>query len=184
MGRLKQLLSLGDKPAVRRCLDSLVDAGIQDIVVVTGPDAAALKKAADGLPVRFVRNTASESEMAESVRIGLAATDRHAAGVLVCLSDHPLVSPETLTALVEAYAGQPGNIIIPVCHERNGHPCLFPADLIQGIFFGNTLRDIIGSNRKRVIRLPVEDEGVIFDMDTMEDYRRLEKKFRELKDKK
>jgi CTP:molybdopterin cytidylyltransferase MocA len=48
---------------------------------------------------------------------------------------------------------------------------MFPVKIIHEIFSGVTLRDIIRKDAQRVRTAVVDDEGVVLDMDTEEDYR-------------
>jgi CTP:molybdopterin cytidylyltransferase MocA len=128
------------------------------------------------MPVQIVLNENQESEMAESVRIGLRAIAEKSSGVLVCLSDHPLVSVDTLKSLMQCFREARDKIIIPLYKGKRGHPTLFPRNVIEEIFEGGILRDIIDKNRSRLKFLNVQDEGVILDMDTKEDYDKVLKK--------
>lgn len=170
MGKLKQLLPLGDTTVINRCLDALITAETEDIVVVLGPGQKELMESINDYPVTLAVNEDAGSDMAESVRVGLAATDERSTGVLICLSDHPLVSPETVKLLAATHPKEPHRIIIPVCNGRRGHPALFPRGVIQEIFTGMNLREIIRNDPCRVMLVEVQDEGVIMDMDTKEDY--------------
>ncbi len=174
-GRTKQLLPLGDKPVIRRCVDALLAAGIPDIVVVTGRDngiAGTLR----GLPVTVAVNGAQESDMAESVRVGLKFCNPHSSGVLICLSDHPLVKPSTMAALVREHKRAPDSIIIPSSGGHRGHPTLFPLSCVRELFLGGTLRDIVHKDAQRVMLLNTDDVGIVLDMDTPEDYERIQRK--------
>ncbi len=93
MGRTKQLLLLGDKPVVKHCVDSLWEAGIREIVVVINACGNGLAEHLRGLPVTVAVNENADSDMAESVRIGIKRLRKFSAAVLICLSDHPLVAP-------------------------------------------------------------------------------------------
>ncbi len=176
MGRTKQLLPLGDKPLIRHCVDSLREAGIADIIVVTGREKNGIAGALYGLPVTVVVNGAEESDMAGSARAGMQSCDSRASGVLVCLSDHPLVLPSTIASLVRAHRASPDRIIIPCSGGRRGHPTLFPLPMARELFRGGTLRDIVRSDPDRVELMDTDDEGVILDIDTPEDYDRLKRK--------
>lgn len=176
MGRLKQFLPLGDSTVIHHCLDAITASGIVDISVVLGTWHKELRKAISDYPVNIVVNEVAGSDMAESVRIGLPGTDARSTGVVICLSDHPLVSPETLRTLAVTHSEEPRMIIIPVYNGRRGHPALFPKDVIQEIFFGLNLREIIRNEPRRVKIIEVSDEGVILDMDTREDYLAIMKK--------
>ncbi len=176
MGRLKQLLPLGDKTVIQRCLDALITAETEDIVVVLRAGQEKLLELISDYPVTIAINEDVDSDMAGSVRVGLPATDVCSTGVMVCLSDHPLVLPETLKLVAAAHTKEPERIIIPVCNGRRGHPALFPKNAIQEIFAGANLREIIKSDPDRVKLVEVHDEGVIMDMDTREDYLRIMRK--------
>ena len=176
MGQPKQLLPLGNKPVIRHCLDNLVAAGIKDIVVVLSQRESEILNSMKDLPVQIVFNENPESEMAESVRIGLRTLTDFSTGVLVHLSDHPLVSAKTLKSIVQCHLEIPDKIIIPQYKGKRGHPSLFPKPVIDEIFVGLTLRDIIKRDSSRIKFLDVDDEGVILDMDTKEDYEKIPKK--------
>ena len=176
MGQPKQLLTLGNKTVIRHCLDNLAAAGIKDIVVVLSQRGSEILNSMKDLPVKIVFNENPESEMAESVRIGIRALSDSSTGVLVHLSDHPLVSVGTLKRLSQSHFETSDKIIIPLYKEKRGHPSLFPKPVISEIFVGLNLRDIINRDSGRIKLLDVDDEGVILDMDTKEDYDEILKK--------
>jgi molybdenum cofactor cytidylyltransferase len=171
MGTPKHLLLLGNKTVIRHCVDTLVEAGINDIVVVARELDHDCEAALAGTPAIILRNCADKSEMADSVRIGLQdLDDEDHSGVLICLSDHPLVTPHTCATLVNLHHEAPDKIILPAFHKQRGHPALFPIDVISDIYFTPSLRDIVHEDAGRVLVIEVPDEGVILDMDTPEDY--------------
>jgi CTP:molybdopterin cytidylyltransferase MocA len=173
MGRPKQLLPLGDCTVIEHCIRTIADAGIRDVVVVLGPGAGDIAAAVHAFPVKTVFNRQQGSEMAESVRTGLDAVAHGSTGILLCLADHPLVMPETMQSLIALHAAHPGSIIIPSFNRRRGHPTLFPLGIIRDIRSQHTLRDVISGHEKEIIYLNVDDEGVLIDMDTTEDYERV-----------
>ncbi|MEW5744683.1 MAG: nucleotidyltransferase family protein [Nitrospirota bacterium] len=173
MGQAKQLMPLQGKPIIRRCLDTLREAGLESIVVVLGARSGEIAGVLGGLPVTIVLNEQPGSDMAGSVRAGLAAVSDQCSGVLLSLADHPLVSPATIRTLVARHGEHPGSIIIPVHEERRGHPALFPYHALKEIYTEMTLRDIIRKAPGRVHCVAVQDPGVILDMDTREDYERI-----------
>ncbi len=168
MGRPKQLLPLGEEPAVVHCLRSITGAGIEDIVVVVGSGGDEILKAIDAFPVTAVRNEIPEADMARSVRLGLDKVGNGAFSVFVCLCDHPLVRPETLVALSLYQRERPDAIVIPCYGGQKGHPTLFPRLFLEEIGTLPTLRHIIRRHREMVSVLDVDDEGTVLDMDTWE----------------
>jgi CTP:molybdopterin cytidylyltransferase MocA len=93
--------------------------------------------------------------------------------VIVALCDYPLVSAETIANLVDEHGASPDSIIIP-CHQGlRGHPLLFPRTVLNELADGMILRDLVRHDPQRVRCLPLDDPGVLIDMDTPEDYRRI-----------
>ncbi len=170
MGACKQTLPLGGKPVIVHCVDALTEAGVLDITVVVGKYGSVIRQALGNLKVDVVEHGLTGADMADSVRTGLTAMGRLPSGVMICLSDHPLVDTRTLGTLLTTQQAFSGDILIPVHQNRNGHPVIFPSELLAPIHHGGTLRDIIQANPGRVRRIPVDDSGVIMDMDTPEDY--------------
>ncbi len=173
MGRTKQLLLLDNKPVIGHCIDALFAADVGNVVVVVSTADNGITTTLSGLPVTIAVNTSAGSDMAESVRTGVRALDHSPSAVLVCLSDHPLVSPQSIIALMDMHDRFPDKIIIPCYQGRRGHPGLFPRTVLDEIFSGITLRDIVRKESRRVLELPGLDEGVLFDMDRRDDYERL-----------
>ncbi len=127
--------------------------------------------------VDIVENILPDTDMADSVQTGLTAMGHLPAAVMICLSDHPLVQPGTIGTLLDTQRMFPRDNLIPVYRGKNGHPVIFPTELLKRILHGGTLRDIIQANPDRVQRIPVDDAGVVMDIDTQEDYQNLLKNF-------
>ena len=173
MGQPKALLPLKDQPTLLRCLGTLLHGMVWEIIVILGPKTEAAAALLEGMPIKIINNTLPQSDMAKSVRLGLAVMNPQSAGALVFPVDHPLVQPETLKRLVAQALEAPETIIIPTFREQRGHPTLFPKAWLADIYQGFNLREIIGRHPDKVTLLPVEDEGVVLDMDTPEDYREI-----------
>lgn len=173
MGSCKQLLPLGSGTVIARCLDTLVAAGIDEIVVVVSPDGHGVAEAARKYPVNIVVNPEPDGDMASSVRAGRDALTTEAHGVIVFLCDYPLVSAETITSLIEEHGDSPGSIIVPCHREKRGHPLLFPRAILNELTNDLILRDLVRRDPERIRCLDIDDRGVLLDMDTPEDYRRI-----------
>ena len=172
MGQPKALLPIQNQPAILRCLGTLIGS-VWEIIVILGTGSEEAASLLKNMPINVMINTLPESDMAKSVRLGFQAMKRQSTGALVCLVDHPLVQPETHKHIVAAAMGAPDRIIIPTFQGRHGHPTLFPRALLAEIYQGFNLREIIGRHPDKVTLLPVDDEGVVLEMDTPEDYRKI-----------
>ena len=112
MDGFKPLLDIGGRPALFRLLDSILDAGIRNIIIVTGhrhdllEEAVVRFKSADNLFI--AHNAEYESGMFSSVKTGIRFTmdlelslyDGDLRAALLFPVDVPLVSAETVFDLV------------------------------------------------------------------------------------
>ena len=171
MGSCKPLLPLGDETVIERCLNTLHQGGVSEIIVVVSIHGEEVSRAARKHPVRIVANPDESGDMASSIRAGRDAATEDTSGIIVALCDYPLVMPGTVQALIDRHATHPDCIITPTCNGRRGHPLLPPRFILEKLTAGNTLRDVIKRNAVRIREIPLEDNGILIDMDTPEDYR-------------
>jgi molybdenum cofactor cytidylyltransferase len=174
MGTCKQLLPLAGTTVIGRCLETLQAGGVSDIVVVVSPaghDVAETALRCSG--VKTAVNEDPSGDMASSVRCGRDALPAVVRSVIVAPGDIPLVQPATVQALISTAVHNPSCIIIPTHAGRRGHPLLLPCIILDELAGSLTLRDVVRSDPGRVIELDVPDAGILLDMDTPEDYRRL-----------
>jgi molybdenum cofactor cytidylyltransferase len=103
-GGTKQLVALGGKPLVQHAVDALVDAGVGEIVLVTGHDAVKVA-AAVMLPDtgRIVYNPAFADGQATSLAAAIHALDDESEGAVVLMADQPGVTSEVVAALIERF---------------------------------------------------------------------------------
>ena len=111
--------------------------------------------------------------MASSVRVGRDAVSAQASGVIVTLCDYPLVASATLEHLARQHDTSPDSIVMPTHAGLRGHPLLFPRFVLDELTSCLTLRDLTGQYRDRICHINVDDAGILTDMDTPEDYRRV-----------
>ena len=174
MGCCKPLLLLGDKPAIRWCLDSLAGAGLDEVVVVLGTNGEEIAENIAALPVTLAWNRAADSDMAGSVKIGLEQASRESSAFLIFPVDYPLVAPATIRRLLAEQDRYRDDIIIPTHQGRKGHPVLFPRPILEELARFSTLREIIRHHPQRQRMLAVADEAVLLEMDTPAEYRQLQ----------
>jgi molybdenum cofactor cytidylyltransferase len=177
MGRLKQLLpwppEFGERPLVAAAFDAIAPACCA-MVVVVGYEADAVVAALGERLFQSVR-VDPDAEMLASVKAGLATARaiHPTADVLLYPADHPNVEPETIEQLIRASAEFTGRAVMPEFAGKGGHPAIIPAGLVPNILdFSESggLRQFWLDHANRCVRVPVEDAGVVLDMDTPADY--------------
>ncbi|RAU22318.1 nucleotidyltransferase family protein [Paramagnetospirillum kuznetsovii] len=170
MGRDKRLLPVGGVPMVLLAIQAAQGAGLDPVMVVTGPDAL------DGLPptVQVIRNPDPGRGMASSLVLGVESLPADAQAVVVLLADMPLVTAGHVAALAAAF--DPRGIVVPICAGRRGNPVLlgrsfFPE--IVGLTGDKGARGLMARHADAVVELDM-DRAVLVDVDTPEDLRILE----------
>ncbi len=174
MAQFKQLMKIGSLTMAERVIVNFQQAGITEIVMVTGYRSDQLEKALQNFGVTFLKNAQYETtQMFDSAKIGLEYLKERCDNLFFCPVDIPFFMEKTVEILLE----QQGDIIQPVFGEKAGHPILIRASLIPAILSYQGEGGLKGAlnaieNLKRV-RVPVEDEAVLMDADTREDFKRL-----------
>jgi molybdenum cofactor cytidylyltransferase len=172
MGERNKLLEeIDGTPMVTRVVNALLDSPVDPVLVVTGYQAEAVRAAIDPGTARIVHNPDFAGGMSTSLRVGVTALKREAIdGVLVCLGDMPWVRREHVQALVDAFAPEAGRAIcVPVHDRKRGNPVLLAArflDEMARIEGDVGARHLIETHADLVCQVPVEDGGVVLDVDT------------------
>lgn len=180
MGTPKALL--GDatgRPFVVRVIETMAAAGVDEILIVVGFHAAAVRDVieARGLVVRIIDNPTPERGQLSSLQAGLAAVDRPGVvATLVTLVDIPLMLPQTVQAVLEAYRRHRALIVRPAMGSRHGHPVLFDRAVFSALRQADPAKGakpVVQAHAAHVLNVPVTDDGAFQDIDTPEDYERL-----------
>jgi molybdenum cofactor cytidylyltransferase len=179
MGRAKATLPLDDRDTfLTRIVRTLLDAGVDDVVVVVGHEAdeIAASFASSGLPARFVVNREYDRGQLSSLVAGLNVVDRPGvAAVLMTLVDVPLVSADTVRAVVDCYRRSRAPIVRPTSGPRHGHPLLVDRSLFGLLRAADPAlgaKAIIRAHASPAGDLAIADEGAFVDIDTKEEYER------------
>ena len=176
MGRLKQLLRLGESTLLAHTLANVRRANVNEIVLVLGFAAEEIQK---GIPLNgivTVMNPNYQQGMGTSIRTGLSAISPQAKGALIILGDQPFVNPATLNSLIEYHRHRRAQIIIPMFKGFRGNPVLLDRSVFPEIMHlqGDVgCRAIFGSHTENIHKLAVDDPGILLDVDTLADFRRL-----------
>ena len=179
MGRPKALLPIGSagETFFDRVTRTLLAAGIEDIVVVVGADADAIRAGArTAAGVRIIDNPDHARGQITSLLAGLRACDTsRASAVLVTLIDVPLVSPATVRSLINAHQASHAPVVRPISKGRHGHPVIFGRALFDELERADPsqgAKPVVRAHKAEMVEVPIDDEGAFTDIDTREDYER------------
>jgi molybdenum cofactor cytidylyltransferase len=174
MGQSKQLLSIDGKPMVRWVAESVCQAGMAQVVVVTGAGAPAVARALEDLPVEIVVNEAWTTGLSGSVRVGILALRPEIQAAVLVLADQPGLTADLIKALLDRYTATSAPIVVPVFEGKRGNPVLFDRMLFQELLQiegDQGGRQLIERAGDRVERVTVVDPAGLIDVDTPADFR-------------
>lgn len=165
-------LPLGDKTVIQRTVENMYDA-VDRIWVVTGWQADRVRALLAGYDkVHCVLNENYSQGMFRSVKVGLAQIS--ATRAFLQPGDCALIQPEVYRQMLLVDA----DIVIPTFAGKKGHPVLFRHTVIPEILAlpdDAILRDYIQA--RGFTTIAVEDDGILIDLDTPEDYKALRARY-------
>lgn len=183
MKEFKPLLHVDGRTAISGLVEAVRASGIEDILVVTGHRREDIRHEIDSLRVDEAVNDNYEEGMFTSIKTGLAKAtslwpDKE--GYFLIPVDCPLISVETMRELMEAHTerereqeGEGKEFFVPVYEGKKGHPLLVPAGRCEEIISydgQDGLKGVTDRDQDAMVRVSVNDEGCLLDMDTPEDY--------------
>ena len=170
----KLLAELSGKPLVAHPAEAIAAAGLDEIVVVTGRDAAQVRRALAATAVRFAHNDDWAAGMGGSISTGIRALGAQLSGAFVVPGDMPLLTPGVLGALRDAFVrARRERIVMPTTAKgAQRNPVLWPRRyfaelaLLSGPEGGKPL---LRRHTDQIVEVPVADPDVFADVDTEEE---------------
>lgn len=179
MNGFKPLLPVQGEYAVKRCIDLFKNAGIHNIVTVTGYRSDEL--------VPFLREYNSDYGINENFKEGMYSSAVCGIQKLIQISDISAffllpvdicaIKVCTVQKLMHIYEENPNHIIYPSFDSEKGHPPLIPSAFISEIMeskgrnFG--IRGVLENHKDVSVDVNVPDRGIALDMDTKDDYKEI-----------
>lgn len=180
MGRAKALLPLPpDETFLTRIIHTLREGGVEEIVVVLGHDADAIRQELERrrIDVVTVANPVYREGQLSSLVAGIDAIDRpDVEAALVTLVDVPLVSAATVRAVIECWWREHPPIVRPTRDGRFGHPMLVARALFDELRHASPdtgAKPIVRAHATPAGAVPVDDVSAFADVDTPDAYAEL-----------
>ena len=167
----KLLSPLDGKPLVRHAAEAAVAADLGPVVAVLGHASGEVRDALAGLTLTLVENPDYADGMATSLRTGVGAMPATVPAALVLLGDMPRIGPGLLVRLAEAFRGAEvaPSAVVPVRDGQRGNPVLLNRRLLApeiASLTGDRGAGPLLARRDDVLELPVDEAGVLIDVDT------------------
>lgn len=181
MGTTKQLLPFENTTILGRVIAIAKASMLDHIVLVLGFAAGRIRQSlnlihADMTGIQVIENPDWNQGQSFSVAAGLKALPEDTGGALFLLGDQPLVMVRTINRLVTAFQATDNWILVPRFQGQRGNPVLVAKPLFSRLASpaGDAgARVLFQEFAPRIQSIAVADAGILRDVDTPEDYRKL-----------
>lgn len=182
MGRPKLSLPLNGRTILEQAIASLRSGGVEHVLVVISaraPDLARFAERAGALVCELPQPT---RDMRETVEHGLRWFENRFHpkpndGWFLTPADIAAFSANVVRRLCDQYESlHSSSILVPVFAGQRGHPTLIPWRLVHDIFAhppSEALNRFLRRHHDVTREVPVDDPGVLVDLDTEANYQQL-----------
>jgi len=176
IGRPKPLLPTGDgTPFLTAILETMTNTAVDEVRVVVGHAAEQVIDVGGLVRHVIVHNREFERGMLSSVQAGIKALPPGTTAFLLWPVDQPLVLPDTVDRIIEAWKRLHAPVVVPVYRGKRGHPTLFSATLADELMRApetEGARAVVHAFEKALAEVDVDDPGILTDIDTPQAYRK------------
>ncbi|MCY4528101.1 MAG: nucleotidyltransferase family protein [Chloroflexi bacterium] len=180
MGQPKPLLEWHGVPLVRFQIESLLEAGAREVVVVLGYESGLVAPRVSRDGVRSVLNEDYRHGKTTSVLRGILSADPGATDFVLLAVDQPRPA-WVVKRVVESHVENDALITSPRHRGRGGHPLVFSASLrgeLESITDeGQGVREVFDVHRGEVNEVVFDDPVIRLDLNTPEEYEAAKAKY-------
>ena len=173
----KLLLPIGGEALLVKLVASVCASDVGQVLVVIGHEAEKIRRELNEFPLNFVYNPNFSEGMTTSIKYGVKVVSHECDGLLICLGDMPFINTSEINKLIHAYVKNrikgEGLIVVPVFKRQRGNPVLFSIEFRNDILEHKKksgCKEVIMKNSDSVMEIEMDNEKMLLDVDTMEDY--------------
>ena len=112
------LLPINEVPMISHVCNTVLTAGLNPVVVVTGFDNKLVTQAIPSAINEIIYNSHWQSGMASSIYCGISTLSKNIDGNMIVLGDMPMISKYTLDFLIDEFILHDGDHIISVSYTH------------------------------------------------------------------
>jgi molybdenum cofactor cytidylyltransferase len=176
MGKPKALLRVDGQTFIERIVEAFGKTRVGKTVVVLGHHLEEIRKEILRLPVEIIVNADYKKGQLSSLQAAIRRIDAEGAeAMLVHLVDLPFVNPELVDRMIEMFRTSGKSIVAPRYRGRRGHPVLFSSRLFGELLslpVDRAAKEVVRAHQEDTLEVETDEEGVIHDIDTPEEYSR------------
>ena len=179
MQDIKQLLPWKGTFLLQYVLNGITELEAKRIVVVLGANAQKIRPSlkTDPASTDIIENATWEKGLGNSISAGVRyLLEKYSPldGVLICLADQPLVTPDYLNRMLLEFSTQGVSMVASNYGKKLGVPAIFGPDLFDMLLTLDSdygAREILDSHTS--VTLGLDAQGLLADIDTPEAYQKI-----------
>lgn len=179
LGEAKQLLVYNQKTLLQHSIEAALHASVQQVVLVLGANADALRPGIADKKLASIVNPAWQEGMASSIRCGLhylLEQNQELQCVIFMVCDQPFITTALLDNLLSLHKQTGRPIVASQYAATTGIPALFARKIFPELLqlAGDTgAKKLVLQHRGDVVTVPFPQGSI--DIDTAADYQQLQK---------
>ena len=163
-------------------LSSILASKVDRVIVILGHEAEAVNKKVKNIntSIQTVINPKyKHGGMSSSIRLGMEKALENQA-VMITPADIPFIPSEVIDQLIDYYLSHSPLLIIPTYKGQKGHPILIDSKLFKHVLKISEekrgLKEVINTFKEEIKFLPINNQGILYDIDSVSDILELKSK--------
>lgn len=180
MGSPKALVPFQGKTFLEHLLEITKHPSIGVRRVVLGAHAEPIAREVHLAADEIVINDNWAAGQLSSIQAALRSLPEGTEGILLCLVDHPLVTANLVSELLEKFQATHAPVVLPVYERRRGHPVIFSAEVYEELLHAPAdkgARAVVWAHRGKVVEVPTYEEGCVLNLNDPETLQRAKGEF-------
>lgn len=172
MGDNKLLLNYKNEPIIQYVFEAVKNCLFYEVIVISQYNE--IKEISENYEFKYVHNEKSDIGQSESIKLGIL-NSKPCDGYMFFVGDQPLVDEIYIKNMISAFYKNLDYIIIPKFKNKTGNPVIFPFSKKEELLkLKNDEKGKKVINKTSNIKYIEVPESMLFDIDTKEDYKKLE----------
>jgi len=176
MGCPKLLLPFAGQTIIETVVSEAQSSRVDGTLLVLGAHREKILNILKDRTISTSINSRFQKGMLSSVQTGFRSLPSGTRAAVILLGDQPEISKTIIDLVVQAYVGSGKGIVLPTFRKERGHPVLIDMKYkgeIERLAPDVGLRGVVYSHPEDIFEVPVDEPGILKDIDTFEDYEKL-----------
>lgn len=170
MGEDKLLLKIDGESIIEKVIKASSRSNLDRIILVYRKDE--VKEIGERYGLRTIHNENADLGQSQSMKVGIGESEESEAYMFI-VGDQPFLTKELINILIEEYKKGQFPIVVPYFNGDRGMPMIMSSEYkeeLLNVVGDKGGRKIVRDNLLKVKKVHIEDQSIVMDLDTPEDF--------------